>query len=781
MPPRNQALHGRALQRQLQAAIADYGNRQAARSPNMPALPDNMQVLVKPATTQTGTPLLGTADIPKGWQLEVIEQRRDGTLVALSPDPRFTGLETAIDNFRRNERTPKGRLKRGARPVFNIEELDSFNRQLRTGDELALTEIRANQQYLIDVEIAAGREQPEGAQRRESFAEYLRIGAAQVVGNGPLVGPDYAAYRINASGRLISDLLDYHPWVTSVDLPPVLERDGFELRNIDAPDLPDFPGPEPEHPVVGVIDGGIIPENPLIRLAVRDQTHRSFISDSVLDEGVQGHGTAIASLVALGSLRDALLHPPVPLSPPVRVALGRLLNADTQIPDNVVAHRIIAEIAPTMFAENGCRIFNHSIASRGLFNVNRMSLWAESIDSVAYEDGNEGFLFIIPSGNIDGQLSPTIPQIRDWLNNPRHPQYLLQPQCRLRNPAQAVNALSVGAYVPIAGVMFHNAQAFGHRAISETGSVSPFTRTGFGFLGEIKPEVVEEGGNWYTNDAGGIVTTAQHTDVAVANSAFARDGRIVKFVTGTSFAAAKVSNLAGLIQRQIPNASPDLIRALIVNSASWPERLGSIDETVRLWGYGVPNRERALLAQGPRSLIVIEDVIQIGHAQIFRIPFPHDLFEDNPELVIRVSVTLSYRAPVRKSNRKYRGTVLEWMFSKRDESLAQFSRRCSTIPETELMGEDDEPDLPQGDWGWRIGTRRRTRGTAQKDWFEAAADQFPDELIFAVLGRRGWLSKSRQDEGFRQRYAIAVSIEVIGAAIPIHERIEAMVRVPVRV
>jgi Subtilase family len=411
-----------------------------------------------------------------------------------------------------------------------------------------------------------------------------------------------------------------------------------------------------------------------------------------------------------------------------------------------------------------------------------MSLWASSIDAVAYDDGNEGFLFIIPSGNIDGQLSPTIPQVRTWLDGPRHPLYLLQPQCRLRNPAQAVNALSVGAYVPIAGVMFHNAQAFGHRAIAETGSVSPFTRTGFGFLGEIKPEVVEEGGNWYTNDVGGIVTTAQHTDVAVANSVFARDGRIVKFVTGTSFAAAKVSNLAGLIQREIPNASPDLIRALIVNSASWPERLKSIDETLRLWGYGVPNRERALLAQGSRSLAIIEDVIQIGHAQIFRIPFPHELFEDNPETIIRVSVTLSYRPPVRKSNRKYRGTVLEWRFAKRDESLAQFSRRCATLPESEAIGEDDdEPEVPPGDWDWRIGTRRRTRGTAQKDWFEAAADQFPDELIFAVLGRRGWLSRAQQDEGFPQRYAIAVSIEVIGAAIPIHERIEALVQIPVRV
>jgi hypothetical protein len=303
----------------------------------MPDLPDSIQVLVKPATTATGTPLLESTDIPKGWDLEIIEQRRDGALVALSPDLNLAGLETSIDNYRRNERTPKGRLKRGSRPVFNLEQIEPSSRLLRIGDELALTDLQPNENYAIDVEIAAGREQPEGAQRRQSFAGYIRNGQAQIIGNGPIVGPDYAAYRVQASGQLISDMLDYHPWVTSVDLPPIVEREATELRNMDEPNLPDFTAPGADAPIIGVIDGGIIPEHPLIRLAVRDQAHRSFISDSILDEGAEGHGTAIVSLVALGSLRGALLNPPEPAVAPVRVALGRLLDRYTQIPTDVVA------------------------------------------------------------------------------------------------------------------------------------------------------------------------------------------------------------------------------------------------------------------------------------------------------------------------------------------------------------------------------------------------------------------------------------------------------------
>src|SRR5215472_720822 len=781
LPERNQGSHGRELRRELRAAIRDYEQQRARGSPNLPGLPATIQLLVKPATTATGKPLIDGSDVPRGWNLEIVEQRKDGTLVGLSADPNLAGLETALDNYQHNRRTQTGRLKRGTRPVFGVDELQSPTRQIRIGDELALAQLQPNLQYSVDVEIAAGREHPEGAGRRDAFSGYLRAGRAEIAGNGALIGADYAAYRVTASGSLISDMLDYHPWVISVDLPPVVEREGFELRNIGEPNLPDFPPPRPDDPVVGVIDGGIIPEHPLIRLAVRDQHHLSFISNSILDEGQEGHATAVISLVALGSLRDALLHPLDPLVPPVRVALGRLLNGDTQIPTNIVAHRSLIEVVPLMFAENACRIFNHSIASRGLLNRNRMSLWAEAIDALAYDEGNEGFLFIISAGNIDGQVSPLMPQVRAWLDEPGHPQYLLEQHCRLRNPAQAINALTVGSYVPLAAAPFHNAKALGYRQVSPTGSPSPFTRTGPGFLGEIKPEVVEEGGNWYLADGNRLIDRPQYTDVAVANSGFAAEGHMIKFVTGTSFAAARTSNLAGLIQRAIPNASPDLVRALIINSADWPGRLNSIDDTVRLWGYGVPQLERALDAQGPRSLIIIEDEIEIGHAQFFKIPFPHDLFEDNPEIMVRVSVTLSYRAPVRKTNRKYRGTVLEWRFSKRDESLAQFAGRCETIPAAEVLEEEieEEPELAPGDWNWTIRTRRRTRGTAQKDWFEAAADQFPDELYFALIGRRGWLSRAQQQAGFRQRYAVAISLEVIGAAIPIHERIEALVRVPI--
>jgi hypothetical protein len=173
--------------------------------------------------------------------------------------------------------------------------------------------------------------------------------------------------------------------------------------------------------------------------------------------------------------------------------------------------------------------------------------------------------------------------------------------------------------------------------------------------------------------------------------------------------------------------------------------------------------------------------VPIGSVHYYTLPFPADLFEADPGIIIRVSVTLAYRAPVRRSNLKYRGTVLEWTLGKRGEDLSRLRSRCRS---RRRSAEDEaEEDTSPGEWNWYVGPRRRTKGTVQKDWFEAPASSFDSELLLAVIGRRGWLTKEQEDAGFLQRYAAALSVEALGAAVPLplHERIEAALRVSVPV
>lgn len=782
-PARDQQAHGASLEHQLAAAISLYSLRRGSRAPGLPPIPDAIQIVLRGVTASTGRPLLDATSVPKGWKLEIVEERQDGLIVAVSPDPQVQRLAEAIVSYRNDERTPTGKRKAGTTTLLSVDEVPSLDRSLRMGEDLAaIGDLVPGAYFMVDIELAAGTSHETGEQRRREFAQYLRDGGATVMGNGPILEEDYALFRARVPGQLLTDLLDVHPYVNFIDLPPIIEREAFELDSIDRPGLPSVEAPESESPAIVVLDGGVIPTHPLIEPALAGQHHQSFLpgNTSVLDGGTDGHCTAVVSVAAYGGLGETLLHHSGVIKP-CRVAVARLLDDNTQLPHSVNLKSALPRAAAAMLDRNGARILNHSIASHAPFNRSRMSIWAEALDRLAYDNGQEGFLVIVATGNIDGDITPTYAQVEAWLHEQGHPLYLLEERCRLRNPAQAINALTVGAFVPRAGVAFTVRERTGSRTVADDQQPSPFTRTGFGYLREVKPEVVEEGGNWYVDRSGHLLTAPHITDVPVANSLYATEGKLLKFGNGTSLSAPRVAHLAAEILEVLPGASVDLVRALIVNAAEWPMQLATVEAALRTFGYGVPHRDRALLPAGPRCILIIEDEIQIGHAQYFRVPFPTDLFERNPETMVRLSVTLSYRAPIRKTNLKYRGTVLEWNLAKRQEGIEQFRARCSTL--LAIPGDDDEevPDQPVGDWGWMVGKRLRTRGTAQKDWFEAPASYFSDELLLGVIGRRGWLSKLQEQQGFIQRYAAAIAIEAVASVVPLHERIEALVNVPTQV
>src|SRR5262249_33601590 len=151
-----------------------------------------------------------------------------------------------------------------------------------------------------------------------------------------------------------------------------------------------------------------------------------------------------------------------------------------ELPPSVNVKAVLPHIVQTMKEESRACIFNHSIASRAQFNPQRMSVWAETIDRVVYDEGGDGCLFIVCTGNIDG-YRPTLAQAENDINTRGHPAYLLEDAYRLRNPAQAINALTVGAYAP-SGLTSFAARSAGHEPIAPTDHPSPFTRTGFGYL-----------------------------------------------------------------------------------------------------------------------------------------------------------------------------------------------------------------------------------------------------------------------------------------------------------
>lgn len=498
MPERNQQAHGRLLEQQIRSLFNTMEERRGTRARELPGLPEEVQLLVQ-SSAPRGKPILTEESVPKGWSLEVVEERPDGLLTAISRGPNLDKLERSISAFRRNERTTTGRLRFGSTKIAAVDQIVPSDRELKLGEELQLEgPIQNRRTYLVDIEIAAGSSVEDHAQRREQFGAYLRAAGAVIAGTGPIVEEDYALIRARITGRVLLDLVDNHPHVLSIDAPPSIELEGMELLNIDNPRLPDSLQAIATGPPVVVVDGGIVREQPLIWRALDGPVHRSFIPGlpSLNDAGADGHGTAIASVAAIGNLRQKLLQPRAD-DQVLPVAVARVLDDNTLLPESVNMKSAIPEIARQMRQENGAQVFNHSLASRAPFNRQRMSVWAEALDRTAYDNDGPGYLFVVATGNIDGAVSPSDAQLLTWLRRPGHPRYLAEEQCRLRNPAQAINALTVGAYVSRAGAPFAQRQNLNRRPVAQSGTPSPFTRTGPGYLREIKPEVVEEGGNYY--------------------------------------------------------------------------------------------------------------------------------------------------------------------------------------------------------------------------------------------------------------------------------------------
>ena len=134
----------------------------------------------------------------------------------------------------------------------------------------------------------------------------------------------------------------------------------------------------------------------------------------------------------------------------------------------------------------GTRIFNHSINATSGCRLRHMSAWAAEIDSLseAYD-----VLIVQSAGNLRINGAPTQPGVRDHLVAGRdYPKYFAEPSSRIANPAQSLQAITVGS-VGYGAAANGDWASFG----PEPGHPSAFSRSGPGIWNVIKPEVVEYG------------------------------------------------------------------------------------------------------------------------------------------------------------------------------------------------------------------------------------------------------------------------------------------------
>lgn len=511
----------------------------------------------------------------------------------------------------------------------------------------------------------------------------------------------------------------------------------------------------------------------------------------------QGHGTLMCGVAAFGDLTDALQHSHLLQIDHCLESAKILPPRGANDPDLYGDVTIQGVYRAAIQAPDRNRIGCMAVTSEDGRDQGRPSSWSAAIDKLTsgYDDDTRR-LFIVSAGNIEEQ------QI--WAD---------YPQSNLRysvcDPGQSWNALTVGAYTEKAILSDPDLQD--HTPLAQPGQLSPFSSTSHDWEGKwpVKPDIVLEGGNVAQAPDGFI---SEHDDLSLLSTGHQPTQRQFDAINATSAAAAQAAWMAAQIQARYPEAWPETVRGLMIQSAEWPVAMkrqfldangrgeyskSDYGRLLRICGYGVPNLGKAL-ACGSNSLTLISEAeiqpytkkegrsdCSTKDMHLHRLPWPREVLLALGETPVALRVTLSYfiePGPGEvgwRDKYRYASYGLRFDLNNTSESEEQFLRRLNAA----AREDGDRPNSQSGSERWVIGANSRNTGSVHSDiWKGTAADIASCNLIgvYPVIGwwrERAWLG--RWDR--RARYSLIVSLYTPDESIDIYTPVAVQVGIPVEV
>jgi hypothetical protein len=538
--------------------------------------------------------------------------------------------------------------------------------------------------------------------------------------------------------------------------------------------------PRDDAPIICIIDSGVQEQNILLNKAIRTGESYSFLGSENSTSDEHGHGTSVAGNALYHNISEALSRESIQLSAWIQNA--KVLNQDNSIPEHLCLDKIIKSVVERYYEQYGTRIYNHSINSKSPFETDLMSPWANQIDLLCFQyDIN----IVQSAGNIptfhdaDTSSSHEV-SISNFIFRERldYPQYLLELACRVRDPAQSLNAISVGSLNPF---------DFQHdklEKISSRNMISSFSPTGLGLWRAIKPDVVEFVGDYAKNSELQSLSVNSNLCSPTLKKIDANNLNLIGHNDlGTSFAAPKVAHVLSKIESSYPDSPALLHRGLLIHSATWPSWAKNYpkDQIFRMIGYGIPSESIALKNNDYRATFITPKVVGLNpkHAHIYKIAIPGELREVEDDYNVRITVTLSYVSLSRRTRKKraYLSSWLDWQMSYLDsnESISQFENRI--IKQTVVEDSNQKKMTKNGTYKWFLGNDAkegmvkefgRNNSTVQKDWIDVRSCHLPEEIFIAIRSHSGWDEKLR----FDSKYALVVSIEFIDQNLKIYQAIK---------
>lgn len=663
--------------------------------------------------------------------------------------------------------------------LLALEGVDNWCREDRESWAIKHFGIPETATFILDIELwpVGTMHSPERIQELQHFERWLSVAKPRVIDR--INRDSLVLFRLELNAEQANEVFE-HRDVRFIDLPP---RSGISYQQIALAsdiDASGIPSPAQDAARVCILDSGVNASHPLLKPAFGEAA--SFI-DGLGPEDEAGHGTAVAGIVLYGNLESCLSAKR--WAPEVWLYSGKVMTKAAESDDAVFDTKTIEqtlEQAVTYFSgELGCRVFNLSLGNENApYDGRHIRGVAYTLDRLA-RDYN--VLFVVSAGNFRG--TETLPRT-DWRSE--YPGYLFAEESSIIDPAPALNVLTIGSLANHTATA--NEQRHGNREVTELSPASedqpsPFTRHGPSLKGAIKPDLMAHGGNlaaplrregeqWKKVDRNLGVLTLNHNFIG---------DKPLKSISGTSFAAPYVTHLAARVLNNYPNASANLLRALLANHAEVPEPcIAALPEPLqdRVWdiaGYGKIDEDTLFRSTDYEVVLLAEDSIENDAHQFYELPLP-DSFLRSKRVTRSLRVTLAYNPPVRTTRLDYMATKISFRLVKGatlEEVQKHFNQDHKNNVET-------IPDSRAADR--TITSQQREKGTLQSSVWKFKQLK-PAEKWFVVVTRQDKEWGSAQCAEL-ENYALVVTVsdrenQQAELYVQVQDRIRAQARIRARV
>lgn len=707
---------------------------------------------------------------------------------------------STLDELRRRLREYAGLVANGHDYGYlaAIDAILELTPEDRTGPRLSEVPLQPGMTAPLDVELWHSGSREECSERLRELREYLESHGLRLTDS--YIGQSLFLVRAQLNSVTLEELLrtDY---IKEIDRRP---EPNFEMGDVAGLDLSQLSLPIAEEisleNLVGIVivDSGVMQGHPALGPVLGDaQVFPDRLGTGIAggaedgDERNGGHGTAVAGIAVYSDVGSCIEERS--FVPRTSLFSARVTDENNEYDDDeLIEHQLQAAVE--YFLENypQVKVINISLGDGRLVYSDQQYQFrlAAVIDELAIHYQNRNIVFVISAGN----FWPA--DLTDEQVLAQYPAYLMEiEESRVIDPATSALAITVGGLSYGRGEALSSASgsSVGRLVAGERGWPSPFTRTGWGVDGSVKPDVVDYAGDLRFEN-GQVPNFPTHAGLPTTAKAFAPpEGRLFRTVSGTSFAAPRVANLAARLFGEFPDASSNLIRALIADSARIPENRPTYfrdkeiwdEDILRVYGCGQPDFTRSRWSDNNEVLLLAEDSLEIGTFQIYTVPSLPPEFLTNRGCGY-LSVTLAFDPPTRHTRMdSYLGNNMEFALFRNvpPEDVANAIRKLSDEDREEF---EEEPTLKSlGNHGpakvdLQPGRNRRMKGTLQRGTARVRKANWNydgEPLQLAVTCRRKWAPA----EITHQRFAVVVSLWHDDPEVNLYEHVRQQTRVSERI